>query len=547
VESGVLAGRLPEMEQRMCRRTALNIHQVIMGESPNNLNVTMSLPAGLLINIETAHKIGFSPDFAFLISEAELIGNRPEPSGPFLTLEQAMEMASETNIDIEIQKDLVESSLQASEKAGTFLRPQVYGNGQYLQIDADRAESAMGSAPERKTTIGAVIRQIIFNDRVFTGVKTGRLQYEQALVKQEAVKFDAVEQTGKKFLQCLSANALYKIERDNLSLTQKNLNLAKVRQEVGYAGPEEVLRWEAEEAHRRSAVISARQSVDLAFVSLNQSLGRDQEVRWNLKDIDQNIKIDRNTGINQTHSYFLKDSFHNIVGNMRDLDKFQQFSVDLAKENAPETAMIEKQVQALELVLAQIKRRHYMPKISAGAAYTYNVDKSGKGAEAGLNIPGIDLPGPADDHEWSIALDISLPLYEGGARSVDIKKTRADIKALKNTKTRISQLIEQRTRSAIFNLSRSWPNIFLSKKAADRAGKNLDLVQAMYSRGKVTITALIDAQNNKLIQEQNSALAVYKYLSDLIEFQRAVAWFEYAKTPGQVDGMVERIERYIKR
>ncbi|MDM8537208.1 TolC family protein, partial [Desulfobacterales bacterium HSG17] len=197
--------------------------------------------------------------------------------------------------------------------------------------------------------------------------------------------------------------------------------------------------------------------------------------------------------------------------------------------------------------LAQVKQRHYMPEISAMGQYTYNVDKSGKGAESGLSIPGIDLPGPADDHEWSIALDISLPIYEGGARSADIKKIRADIRALENTKIRINQLIEQRTRSSIFNISRSWSNIFLSKKAADRAGKNLELVQAMYSQGKVTITALIDAQNNKLIQEQNSALAVYKYLGDLLEYQRSVAWFEYAKPPDQVDKMLERIREYIDR
>ena len=64
----------------------------------------------------------------------------------------------------------------------------------------------------------------------------------------------------------------------------------------------------------------------------------------------------------------------------------------------------------------------------------------------------------------------------------------------------------------------------------------------MYSQGKVTITMLIDAQNSKLIQEQNSALAVYDYLSDLIEFQRAIAWFEHEKTPEQIDSMLEQIK-----
>ena len=535
VENGVLAGRLPEMELRMCRRIASNIQQVMMGKSPNNLRVTISLPLKMLLNVETANKIGFSPDFTFLISEAEIIGKQPEPSGPPLSLEQAMEVAAEANIDVEVQKEIVQSSLHSWEKARTYLRPQIYGNGQYLQIDADRAESAMGSTPERKTSIGAVIRQVIFDDKIFTGIDIGKLKYEENLAKQESVRLDVLERAGKTFLQCLSAMALYKIERDNLALTQKNLDLARVRQAVGYSGPEEVFRWEAEEAHRRSKVISAQQSVDLVFTALNQVLGKNQGIRWNPENID----------IDKGHSYFLKGRFHNIVSNMNGLRKFMDFSIELAQKNAPETSILEKQKTVLELVLTQSKRKNYMPEIFVAGGYAYNIDKSGKGTELGLDIPGIDLPGPPDDHEWNVSLNVSLPIYEGGGRSADIEKTLADMKALENTKTRVDQLIEQRTRGALFNLSRSWPNIFLSKKATDRAGKNLELVQAMYSQGKVTITTLIDAQNSKLIQEQNSALAVYEYLSDLIEFQRAIAWFEYEKTSEQIDSMLEQIKKDI--
>ena len=120
---------------------------------------------------------------------------------------------------------------------------------------------------------------------------------------------------------------------------------------------------------------------------------------------------------------------------------------------------------ALELVLAQNKRRYYMPEVFAAAGYTYNIDKSGKGTELGISIPGIDFPGPADDHEWNVSLNFNMPLYEGGGRSADIEKTLADLKTLENTKIRISQLIEQRTRNALFNLSRSWPQYFSQQKS----------------------------------------------------------------------------------
>ena len=78
-------------------------------------------------------------------------------------------------------------------------------------------------------------------------------------------------------------------------------------------------------------------------------------------------------------------------------------------------------------------------------------------------------------------------------------------------------------------------------KAARAAGENLDLVREQYSQGTVNVTDLLDAQNQKLTADQFANTAVYEFMGDLVELQRAVAWFELEKSAEERDAFVVRI------
>jgi outer membrane protein TolC len=82
-------------------------------------------------------------------------------------------------------------------------------------------------------------------------------------------------------------------------------------------------------------------------------------------------------------------------------------------------------------------------------------------------------------------------------------------------------------------MARSYPKMELAALAADRAQRNLDVVRDKYARGAVSILELLDAQNQSRVQEQSAVLAVYSYLGDVLDFQRAVGWFEIDKTPAE--------------
>ena len=107
-------------------------------------------------------------------------------------------------------------------------------------------------------------------------------------------------------------------------------------------------------------------------------------------------------------------------------------------------------------------------------------------------------------------------------------------------------MLEQRARLVFHSLNSSFPNIRLQRVAAERAEANLGIVRQKYADGSVPIIALLDAQNEVFAAKQGAAVAAYQYMSDLIEFQRAIAWFEMEQSEAEKDRWLAELEEFFK-
>jgi outer membrane protein TolC len=76
--------------------------------------------------------------------------------------------------------------------------------------------------------------------------------------------------------------------------------------------------------------------------------------------------------------------------------------------------------------------------------------------------------------------------------------------------------------------------------------KNLDLVTDSYAKGVVSIQDLLDAQNSALTADLNAANAVYDFLIDLVEVERAAGRLEWFKAEEDRDAWVRRIRDYFE-
>ena len=93
---------------------------------------------------------------------------------------------------------------------------------------------------------------------------------------------------------------------------------------------------------------------------------------------------------------------------------------------------------------------------------------------------------------------------------------------------------------------RSYSSIELSKDAADAADASLSLVTDSYSRGAVSITDLIDAQNAALSADLDAAVSLYRFITDFMNLLRAQSNFELIMDPQAWQDWLDALERYYR-
>ena len=142
-------------------------------------------------------------------------------------------------------------------------------------------------------------------------------------------------------------------------------------------------------------------------------------------------------------------------------------------------------------------------------------------------------------------MNLSLPLYRGGAKRGDYLKAKADLEGLNHQHAATTDLVEQRIRSSLHLAGASYAAIGLSRKRAEAAHKSLDVVKDAYARGAVSILELLDSQNIALLAEQGAANAVFNFLLDYMNVSRAVGSFEVL-SPEESQKRIESLEIYLQ-
>ncbi|WP_161794857.1 TolC family protein [Desulfonatronum thioautotrophicum] len=529
VEQGVLAGLAPGNMGRFARRIALNIQQVLLGQEARSLPVLLQEEDALVINARTAEQIGFSPTFTTWI-EATWLDRPSLGDAPPLTLAQAMLLALEHNAGLDAERFRRDAARRDHDLAGSRMLPQAVGQVQYQRLDADRAQASLGLFPRERTTAGIVLRQMIFDDALISAWRATDHLSRSRSRELESVRLDVLAEAGQRYLQLLSAQAMLRIDREVLQLTQTHRQMARTRHQIGVSGPEDVYRWESETAQRKSAVFAAQTLVEQARFALNQTLGMDQDQQWAVQDIL----------LGDDDFAFLDKQLNGLLRTVADWERLRPFFVELAQDLSPEIKALDEVTKAQEIDRDRLRRRFTTPSLHAQFSYDRELaaDRPGAGG-----LP-FSLP-EADRNEWTVGLALSMPLFEGGGRFHELRQAEDQLQGLARTRNQAKQLVAQRVRTALVAMQSSHPNIRLTREAARLSRENLRVVQDKYARGVVTILDLLDAQNQVAVQEQAAALAVYMYLGDLLECQRALAWFEVDKTDAEKQAFLDAMQMHL--
>ena len=236
VEQGMLASLYAsEAFNRLGRRIALNVQRILFGEPPATFPVDFERRVRLSLNVETARVIGVHPSWS-VWTEVETVGDREQGFQRHLTLALAAREAVDANFDYLAARRFVAAGDEERRIARASLKPQigVAGFGEF--IDADRAAS-LGGGPQRLGVATASVSQLLYSDGVLANVT---IQDELQLSRRqqlEETRLDIALEAAVAYLDVLRAKTFESIQRENLSSTRSNLELAQVRQEIGGRAP----------------------------------------------------------------------------------------------------------------------------------------------------------------------------------------------------------------------------------------------------------------------------------------------------------------------
>jgi outer membrane protein TolC len=359
------------------------------------------------------------------------------------------------------------------------------------------------------------------------------------LHEEASLKLDIVEQTAMAYLTLLQAQTLERIQRENAALSRENLALARVRNQVGMAGPGEVLRWEAQLANARSAVIDAIAQRNQAEILLNRLMDRPLEEPFLIRETSLDDK-----GLLSSDPRFRKQ-----LSNPFRFKILREFMVEEAKRVSPELKRFSSLKSAARRRLTSARRSLWLPTVGLNASAAHEFYRGGAGSEPLELPPGSpELPLPDPDRiNWYVGLSAELPLYEGGVRYADIDHGKSRLAELEAQRKATEALLAQRVRSALHQAGAAFAGIRLAEAAAKAARDNLGVVQEAYSRGTQGAIVLLDAQNQALVAELASSNSVYAFLLRLIEVERGIGTFSLFMSQRQRDSLFSRLETYERQ
>lgn len=551
VRRGIMASANPDIMPRLIRRIAMNVQRILSGEEPGALPVAFTPGKRLTINMSTAYAVGVSPKWSTLL-EAELVQiDTTVPGGISLTLADAIRRSSEQNLDVQAKNRQVSAESNNIGIARSSLLPSIDVGSTGLQIDPERAQA--GAQPERSGSLDFSASQVILSEPAMANLSIQSSIQNSREQELAITRLNTIVDGSSAYLNYLRARKIFYLLLDNLKLTRTNLELARVRQTTGAAGPEETLRWEVEIANLRKTAMDVQSQMNQALYALKQVLNIPLLYVVNVAEVSLDDP-----------AMFV--SSRQLLGYLDDPLSFELLSDFLASEGvrlSPEMRQIDELIAAQDRALTSARLSYILPTIAAFGNYSNRFYKSA--IVSPFQIPPVSsapppgTPGEAfiyqilssfspklpGDRNWSFGIQLSLNLFNGYGTKAAEDRTSMILEQYRLQRASAETRVALRIRVEMEKAKASYFSIQQARLEKEAARKTLDIVTDSYSRGAVSILSLLDAQNSALRADQVSANALYDFFTDYISLERAIGEIDILMTPEQRQDLLDRLAKHM--
>ncbi|MCK9205097.1 MAG: efflux RND transporter permease subunit, partial [Bacteroidales bacterium] len=252
VDDGVLASVYPCIIERLSKRIALNIQQILLGQNASALPVELLAGKGFFLNLGTFGKLGLKPLTWDLFTEATIVDlQRRDTNVRFISLPDLISLALDSNQDLLAQKFTVMAGSKDINIARSALLP-------YLDVNAMGVlNDKLNYQPPQMVSANASASQILYSEPYRSNVKVAQSNLVASEEGLNSQKLNIGNQVAQAYLNILENRSNFYLLINNLMITRSNLEIAKMKKDAGSAGEDEVLRWQIEVAKAKRNVISS--------------------------------------------------------------------------------------------------------------------------------------------------------------------------------------------------------------------------------------------------------------------------------------------------
>ena len=407
-----------------------------------------------------------------------------------LDLKEIFFLALNNNIQIQQNKNNSKIDKLNIDESKSAYKPQIDFYSNLTQIDSDRAKYSNGLYSEGSVEAGIKLSQVIYSDKILKNIEIKKLLDLSNTNNIKSQNDEILYKVVLSYLDVIKANNYNDIIKIKYNFISQNLDFAKQRVEIGVQDRSDVYRWESELSNANIELSNSQKQLNYLKIELANLLQIDKNFSFVEYGLNSNIfKLSNNDAIKYLSNKKVQDLFLDDI--IYSHSKLKQ---------------IDELINAKAQELKMNKSSRYLPIIAFEGSAKNTLNRYGTGANATRYW---------DDNEYQAVINLSLPLYEGGAKSISIEKNEIEFVNLKLQYNNVKSLIEKNVEQDYDSLLKSYEKISYSKTSLDFSKKNYDLIQDKYKNGKENIISLLDAQNAYIVAKLTENISIIDYLQDL--------------------------------
>ncbi|MFP4164845.1 MAG: TolC family protein [Chitinispirillaceae bacterium] len=403
-----------------------------------------------------------------------------------LTLDQCIEKALESNLQLQIAREKVAENEAAVKEATAGFLPKVSASANYSRLGEAPTMEIMGQS----ITAGNVDNykaSLSLTQPLYAGgqIRIGRRMASYGLSasewQRETTRKDVVRDVTKAYYGVLAARRSLVVLDSSVASMEVMVRDLKNAVEVDMRGEHELLQAEVQLLNQKLSRQQAASGADLAADRLSTLIGRFMDEPLQLNDEIPPL-----------------DTF-----DLPELAILQK----RARKESPEIKALEEQLFAAR-ASERMAMASYLPSVMASAGLS--------GQTQGV-----------DELEWQNSSNVSLvlqwDLFDGGAAYHKRSRARSQTTQLELTIQDMRTSLELVVKNNYTSLKDAFESLELNRKSIEQARRSYEITYDKFQQGLVPNSEVLNAQNSRLQAEINYYRALSDYYSKRAELEYLIS------------------------